>query len=73
MRQLIFRSLRFYARSHLGSLLGVAVAGTVLVGALTVGDCMRESLRDMGLARLGKIDFVLPGRTGFFAGRWRRI
>ena len=45
MRGLIFRSLRFYARSHLGSLLGVAVAGTVLVGALTVGDCMRESLR----------------------------
>ena len=27
-RQLIFRSLRFYARGHLGTLLGVTVAGT---------------------------------------------
>jgi putative ABC transport system permease protein len=68
MRRLIFRSLRFYARSHLGSLLGVAVAGTVLVGALTVGDCMRESLRLMGLARLGKVDFVLPGKDRLFRG-----
>ena len=66
LRQLIFRSLRFYARSHLGSVLGVAVAGTVLVGALAVGDCARESLREMGLARLGKIDFVLPGKDRLF-------
>jgi ABC-type lipoprotein release transport system permease subunit len=64
--QLIFRSLRFYARSHLGSVLGVAVAGTVLVGALAVGDCARESLREMALARLGKIDFVLPGKDRLF-------
>jgi putative ABC transport system permease protein len=65
-RQLIFRSLRFYARSHVGSLLGVAVAGTVLVGALAVGDCMRESLREMGLARLGNITFALPGKDRLF-------
>ena len=66
LRQLVFRSLRFYARSHLGSVLGVTVAGTVLVGALAVGDCARESLREMGLARLGKIDFVLPGKDRLF-------
>jgi ABC-type lipoprotein release transport system permease subunit len=64
--RLIFRSLRFYARSHAGSLLGVAVAGTVLVGALGVGDCMRESLREMGLARLGNITFALPGKDRLF-------
>jgi ABC-type antimicrobial peptide transport system permease subunit len=65
-RQLIFRSLRFYARGHLGTLLGVTVAGTVLVGALAVGDCVRESLRDMALARLGRIGFALPGRDRLF-------
>jgi ABC-type antimicrobial peptide transport system permease subunit len=65
-RQLIFRSLRFYARSHLGSLLGVTVAGTVLVGALAVGDCVRESLRETGLARLGRTTFALPGRDRLF-------
>jgi ABC-type antimicrobial peptide transport system permease subunit len=67
-RQLIFRSLRFYARSHLGSLLGVTVAGTVLVGALAVGDCARESLRGMALARLGRIRFALPGKDRLFRG-----
>ena len=65
-RHLILRSLRFYAPSHLGALLGVTVAATVLVGALAVGDCVRESLREMGLARLGKTDFALPGKDRLF-------
>jgi ABC-type lipoprotein release transport system permease subunit len=65
-RQLIFRSLRFHARAHLGSLLGVTVAGAVLVGALAVGDCVRESLQDMALARLGRICFALPGKDRLF-------
>ena len=65
-RQLILRSLRFYARSHFGSLLGVTLAGTVLVGALAVGDCVGQSLRQMGLERLGKIDFALPGKDRLF-------
>ena len=65
-RQLVFRSLRFYARSHLGSLLGATVAGAVLVGALAVGDCVRESLREMGLARLGRITYALGGNDRLF-------
>jgi ABC-type antimicrobial peptide transport system permease subunit len=65
-RQLVFRSLRFYARSHLGSLLGATVAGAVLVGALAVGDCVRESLREMGLARLGRITHALGGNDRLF-------
>src|SRR5205814_4254471 len=35
---LVFRSLRFNARSHAGALLGAAVGTAVLVGALLVGD-----------------------------------
>ena len=65
-RQLIFRSLRFHARGHFGALLGTAVAGTVLVGALAVGDCVTESLREMALARLGRIGFALPGKDRLF-------
>ncbi len=49
------RSLRFYARAHLGAILGAAVSAAVLVGALIVGDSVRGSLREMALARLGKV------------------
>jgi len=65
-RQLALRSLRFYASSHLGTLLGVAVASAVLVGALAVGDSVRESLRDMALARIGRVDFALAATDHFF-------
>ena len=53
------RSLRFYLRSHAGTVLGAAIATAVLTGALLVGDSVRESLRRMALARLGKVDHAL--------------
>lgn len=65
-RHLVFRSLRFYASSHLGTLLGVTVAGAVLVGALAVGDSVRESLHDMALARVGRVNFALAATDRFF-------
>jgi hypothetical protein len=64
--KLIWSSLRFYARSHLGTLLGVTVAGAILVGALAIGDCVRESLRDLALARIGRTTFVLAAADRFF-------
>ncbi|MDQ6632233.1 MAG: ABC transporter permease, partial [Verrucomicrobiota bacterium] len=63
---LIFRSLRFHARSHFGTLLGAAVGSAVLIGALAVGDSIRESLRQMALARLGKTQFALTSGDRFF-------
>ena len=46
--------------------LGVAIATSVIVGALLVGDSMRGSLRELTSERLGKIDSVIvPG--GFFS------
>ena len=51
---LIFRSLTFRARAHLGVVLGAAVGSAALVGALVVGDSVRISLHDMALARLGR-------------------
>jgi len=58
--------LRFHARSHLGALLGGAVGSAVLIGALVVGDSVRGSLRDMALARLGRIQLALSSNDRFF-------
>ncbi len=68
-------SLRFHRRTHLGVALGAAVAATVLIGALMVGDSVRYSLTRQTLSRLGGSDFVLVARERFFrsdlAGRLR--
>ncbi len=65
-RTLIFRGLRFHARSHVGTLLGAAVGSAILIGALAVGDSVRESLREIALARLGKSQFALASNDRFF-------
>ncbi len=61
---LLRRSLRFHARAHAGVVLGAAVGSAALIGALVVGDSVRQSLLDRALARLGPIHFALntPGR-----------
>jgi putative ABC transport system permease protein len=55
----VLNSFRFYARSHVGTLLGVAVGAMVLVGAMLVGESVRGSLRDMAAARLGQVQLAL--------------
>ncbi|HTG44570.1 MAG TPA: ABC transporter permease, partial [Verrucomicrobiae bacterium] len=60
------RSLAFYARSHLGTIFGSAIATAVLVGALLVGDSVRGSLRQMALSRLGKIEYALASGDRLF-------
>ena len=66
LRTLVARSLRFHWRSHLGVVLGAAVAATVLVGALAVGDSVRYSLARMARARLGDTHLALVGGERFF-------
>jgi putative ABC transport system permease protein len=66
-RRIITQSLRYYALPHLAVLACVAVAASVLAGALIVGDSMRGSLRDLTLDRLGRIDFALASPR-IFAG-----
>jgi len=63
---LIWRSLRFYAHSHLGALFGAAVGSAVLIGALAVGDSMRLTLRDRALERLGQTQLALSSGDRFF-------
>lgn len=60
------RSVAFFFRSHLGTILGAAIATAVLTGALLVGDSVRGSLRSMALARLGKIDAALASGDRLF-------
>ncbi len=63
---LILRSLRFYWRTNLGVLAGVAVAGAILTGALAVGDSVRASLRRAALLRLGTTQSSLVSQDRFF-------
>lgn len=62
------RSAGFYLKSHLGTLLGAAIATAILTGALLVGDSVRGSLRAMALARIGKIDVALASGDRLFRG-----
>ncbi|MDP6380113.1 MAG: hypothetical protein QF662_02105, partial [Phycisphaerae bacterium] len=63
---LIKRSLRFFWRTHLSVVLAAAVSTAVLVGALTVGDSVRGSLRALALARLGRVHHALAGGDRYF-------
>ncbi|MFZ4628712.1 MAG: FtsX-like permease family protein [Blastocatellia bacterium] len=65
---LLQRNLLYYWRTNLAVVTGVATAVAVLAGALLVGDSVRESLRGLALARLGRTDLVVAG-TSFFRER----
>ncbi len=62
---LLGKNLRYYARTNLAVVAGVAVAVGVLTGALLVGDSVRGSLRDLFVTRLGKTDQAVIS-SGFF-------
>jgi ABC-type antimicrobial peptide transport system permease subunit len=53
-------------RAHLGVVLGAMVGSAALIGALIVGDSVRETLRQRALERLGGADLVLDSRDRFF-------
>ncbi len=66
---LIRRSLAFHARSHAGVLIGAAIGSAALIGALVVGDSVRISLREMALARLGRVQLALNSGDRLFRDR----
>ena len=59
------RSLAYFWQINLIVLFGVAVATSVLTGALIVGDSVRGSLRCLILNRLGGIDYALTSNRFF--------
>ena len=64
-----WRSLTFHAGHHAGVVLAAAVAATVLVGALVVGDSVRGTLRRRAQDRIGRAEFVLDGGDRYFQAR----
>ena len=62
---LALRNVRWFWRTNLSIILGVAVATAVITGALVVGDSVRGTLRALVGERLGKTESVL-GSSGFF-------
>lgn len=64
--RLLLRSLWRFRRTNFGVLLGVAVATTVITGALLVGDSMRYTLQRSADQRLGDTSHALIGGDRFF-------
>ena len=71
LRTLVWNSLRYRARAHLGVVLGATIGSAALIGALIVGDSVRETLRERALERLGGAELVLDTRDRFFEARGR--
>src|SRR6185437_4733757 len=63
--QLIKRSLAYYWQTNLVVVLGVAIAVSVLAGALLIGESVRGSLRDLSSRRLGKTDDLIAAPNFF--------
>jgi ABC-type antimicrobial peptide transport system permease subunit len=64
--KLIRRNLSYHARAHLGVVLGAAIGSAALIGALVVGDSVRESLTNTALRRLGDLHFALHSQDRLF-------
>jgi len=65
LTRLAIESARYYWRTNIAVVLGVAAAVAVLAGALVVGDSVRGSLRDLALGRLGNTEHAISSQ-GFF-------
>ena len=63
--QLIKRSLSYYWQTNVVVVLGVAIAVSVLAGALLIGESVRGSLRDLSSQRLGKTDDLISAPNFF--------
>ena len=62
---LVLKNLNWYWRSNIAVVAGVAIAVAVLAGAMAAGNSVKESLRDLILARLGRTDYAVTS-TGMF-------
>jgi ABC-type lipoprotein release transport system permease subunit len=61
----ILASARHYWRTHLGVILGAALATLVLTGSLLVGDSVKATLKRQALDRVGKVDVAFVAGDRF--------
>ncbi len=69
----ILRSLRFHRWIHLSVLLAIGTATGVFTGALIIGDSVSDSLKKLGLGRLGNIDSILISDRFFGIERYEEL
>jgi putative ABC transport system permease protein len=67
--KLVTNSLRFYWRTHIGVVIGVAISTAVIVGALVVGESVKYSLKAISLSRLGKTQFAMASQDRYFRAK----
>jgi hypothetical protein len=70
---LVLRSLVHHRRTNAAVVFGVAVAVAVLAGALLVGRSVRESLRALAQARIGRTEVAVVGARPFPAALADRL
>src|SRR5262245_45954044 len=73
LTQLALRSVVFYRRTNLASVLGVASAVAVLAGALLVGNSVRASLEGIVASRFGRTSVVVGSETLFTEQLQKRL
>ncbi len=62
---LVLRGARFYWRTHLGVVLGAALATMVLTGSLLTGDAVKATLRRQAELRIGRADVAVTSGDRF--------
>ena len=70
---LILRGARFYWRTHLGVVLGAALATMVLTGSLLTGDAVKATLRRQAELRVGRADVAVTRGDQFFSERLHEV
>ena len=61
----MIRNLLWFWRTNLAVVFGVAIAVAVMIGSQIVGDSVQASLRELALARLGRVDSAVVAAMPF--------
>jgi putative ABC transport system permease protein len=64
--RIIFANLKYSRRQHFGTCLGLSICSMMLVGALTIGDSIRNTLKQKGSERIGLVTHLLINEDGYF-------